>query len=172
MASSTVIGILIVFIWSPWAISDLFFFFFDGIAWPHLGSHSHCLHLSFQCGCFTPQCVFLGTPSPFHPSVLFAHLTWNDFSFEHMCPNLSHNTIDLWQLVWCSSNFASLPLSLSVLYVTCFFHINAVGETSHGIPSSCSQFHVEPSFGLLWPLLSRLSGWICFSTWGSRRFIH
>lgn len=94
MASITVIVILIIFIWSPLAISDLFyvlfiFLFFDGFAWPHLGSHSHGLHLLFQCGCFTPQCVFLGKPSPFHPSVLFAHLTWNDFSFEHMCPNVT-----------------------------------------------------------------------------------
>lgn len=74
-------------------------------------------------------------------------LIWLGMTFLlNTCVLTSHNTIDLWQLVWCSSNFAFLPLSLSVIYVTCFFHINAVGETSHGIPSSCSQFHVEPSF--------------------------
>lgn len=74
-------------------------------------------------------------------------LIWLGMTFLlNTCVLTSHNTIDLWQLVWCSSNFAFLPLSLSVIYVTCFFHINAVRETSHGIPSSCSQFHVEPSF--------------------------
>lgn len=151
----TVRVILITFIWSPLTISDLV-----SQWWNYLDQSGSTFSLLilyyFIIDTLFSECVFFWAYHLlFIPSSCLLILTLNYYSFEYMCHNLSHSTVGLWQILWYSLNFAFLLLSPSAIYMTCFFLTSAVAETSHGIPLSCFQLNMEPTFCchmMLWPL--------------------
>lgn len=129
----------------------------SGPVWVHI---LDAYILLFPNGYFILQMFFSGHAISF-PSLhlVFSSWLWITISFEHACHNLSHSTIGLWQILWCSLSFALLLHSLSAIYMTCFFSHKCCGRdfpwdplillsTRHG--TDILLWYCAVTFAMIW----------------------